>query len=108
MTWTGPLASLGTFDRRSARGLTGSVHLPASILIAASRVAIIANAWKTLNDNVAAVQDRGHVLIFEPTALEVHQQVARWFWDQGAASSSTAVYSPISDSSRLRQRTTAS
>jgi hypothetical protein len=47
-----------------------------------SRVAIICNAWKTLNDNVAAVQDRGHVLIFEPTPLEVHQHVAGWFWDQ--------------------------
>ena len=47
-----------------------------------SRVAIICNAWKTLNDNVAAVQDRGHVLIFEPAPLEVHQHVAGWFWDQ--------------------------
>ena len=47
-----------------------------------SHVAIICNAWKTLNDNVAAVQDRGHVLIFEPTPLEVHKQVAGWFWDQ--------------------------
>src|SRR5262249_25259791 len=38
--------------------------------------------WKTLNADVAAVEDRGHVLVFEPTALEVHRQAAKWFWDQ--------------------------
>ena len=29
-----------------------------------SRVVIICNDWKTLNKNVAALQDRGHVLLF--------------------------------------------
>jgi hypothetical protein len=48
----------------------------------ASRVAIIANDWQTLNRNVAALQDRGHVLFFEPSPLEVHRQTATWFWDQ--------------------------
>ena len=47
-----------------------------------SRVVIIANNWKTLNQNVAAVQDRGHLVIFEPTAEEIHYQVAEWFDDQ--------------------------
>jgi hypothetical protein len=47
-----------------------------------SRVAIIANEWKMLNRNVAALQDRGHVLCFEPSPLEVHRQTATWFWDQ--------------------------
>ncbi len=47
-----------------------------------SRVAIIANEWKTLNRNVAALQDRGHLLFFEPSPLEVHRQTATWFWDQ--------------------------
>jgi hypothetical protein len=28
------------------------------------------------------LEDRGHVLFFEPTALEVHRQAAGWFWDQ--------------------------
>jgi hypothetical protein len=28
------------------------------------------------------LEDRGHVLVFEPTALEVHRQAALWFWDQ--------------------------
>ena len=47
-----------------------------------SRVAIIANEWKMLNRNVAALHDRGHVLFFEPSPLEVHRQTATWFWDQ--------------------------
>jgi len=47
-----------------------------------SRVVIIANDWKTLDQNVAAVQDRGHLVIFEPSAEEVHREVAKWFWDQ--------------------------
>jgi hypothetical protein len=44
-------------------------------------VAILANEWRTLNGNVAAVQDRGHVLLFEPTAEEVHRQAGGWFDD---------------------------
>ena len=47
-----------------------------------SKVAILANDWRTLNDNVAAVQDRGHVLLFEPTAQEVHAQARSWFQDE--------------------------
>jgi hypothetical protein len=31
---------------------------------------------------VAALEDRGHLLVFEPTPLEVHRQAALWFWDQ--------------------------
>ena len=31
-----------------------------------SRVVIITNDWRTLDRNVAALQDRGHVLLFEP------------------------------------------
>jgi hypothetical protein len=47
-----------------------------------SRVALIGNDWKTLNADVAALEDRGHLLVFEPTPLEVHRQAAGWFWDQ--------------------------
>jgi hypothetical protein len=47
-----------------------------------SRVAIIANEWQTLNRNVAALEDRGHVVMFEPSPLEVHLRTADWFWDQ--------------------------
>jgi hypothetical protein len=47
-----------------------------------SRLALIGNDWKTLNADVTALEDRGHVLFFEPKALEVHRQAADWFWDQ--------------------------
>ena len=46
-----------------------------------SRVAIICNDWKTLNKNVAALQDRGHVLMFQPDAAEVHRKAGTWFDD---------------------------
>ena len=38
--------------------------------------------WQTLNKNVAALQDRGHVLLFRPTAAEVHTQAGKWFDDR--------------------------
>ena len=47
-----------------------------------SRVVIISNDWKTLNKNVAALQDRGHVLLFQPSAAEVHVQAGKWFDDR--------------------------
>lgn len=47
-----------------------------------SRVVIISNDWRTLNKNVAAVEDRGHVLQFHPSALSVHSEVASWFNDR--------------------------
>jgi hypothetical protein len=37
--------------------------------------------WQTLNRNVDALQDRGHVLLFEPGAAEVHRQAGTWFDD---------------------------
>jgi hypothetical protein len=46
-----------------------------------SRVVIIANDWQTLNKNVAALQDRGHVLLFQPGAAEVHRKAGTWFDD---------------------------
>ena len=45
-------------------------------------VVIISNDWQTLNKNVAALQDRGHVLLFHPSALEVHAQAGKWFEDE--------------------------
>ena len=32
--------------------------------------------------NLSAVLDRGHVLVFDPSAREVHLRTAGWFWDQ--------------------------
>ncbi len=46
-----------------------------------SRVVIIVNYWKTLDKNVAALQDRGHVLLFQPGAAEVHRKAGTWFDD---------------------------
>jgi hypothetical protein len=47
-----------------------------------SHVVIIGNEWKSLNGNVSALEDRGHRLFFDPSAVEVHRQAAEWFWDQ--------------------------
>lgn len=47
-----------------------------------SRVVIISNDWKTLNKNVAALQDRGHVLFFQPGPAEVHHKAGMWFDDR--------------------------
>ena len=47
-----------------------------------SRVALVGNDWRTLNADVAALEDRGHLLLFEPAPVEVHRQAALWFWDQ--------------------------
>jgi hypothetical protein len=47
-----------------------------------SQVIIISNDWKTLNMNVAALQDRGHVIMFEPSAAEVHRKAGTWFDDR--------------------------
>jgi hypothetical protein len=48
-----------------------------------SRVLIIANEWQSLRNNVVALQDRGVLVIFKPSALEVHREIARagWFDD---------------------------
>ena len=43
---------------------------------------IISNDWQTLNKNVAALQDRGHVILFQPSASEVHTQAGKWFDDE--------------------------
>jgi len=47
-----------------------------------SRVAIISNDWRTLNQNVAAVEDRGIKVVFAPTAAEVHRKTGEWFTDK--------------------------
>lgn len=47
-----------------------------------SRTIIVSNDWRTLNRNVAALQDRGHVLFFCPTAADVHERAQEWFADR--------------------------
>jgi hypothetical protein len=47
-----------------------------------SKVAIVANQWCPKSADVEALEDRGHILLFRPSALEVHRKTAEWFWDQ--------------------------
>ena len=47
-----------------------------------SKTAIIANDWQRLNLDVEALEDRGHVVHFQPSAREVHRHAAEWFLDQ--------------------------
>ena len=47
-----------------------------------SRVVIISNDWRTLNRNVAALQDRGHVVLFQLSAAEVHARAEKWSDDK--------------------------
>ncbi len=49
-----------------------------------SKVCLIANDWNSVNRNVAALQDRGLVISFQPTVFEVHKELARagWFDDE--------------------------
>lgn len=50
--------------------------------ITSSRVCIIANQWgQRQNRNLTAVEDRGHVIRFAPTATEVHRRTGEWFDD---------------------------
>lgn len=44
-----------------------------------SRVCLIANEWKTLNANIAAIEDRGIMIDFKPSAGEVHMRAKAWF-----------------------------
>jgi hypothetical protein len=47
-----------------------------------TRVCIIANEWRSINKNVGAVEDRGILLHFKPSATEVHERVRPWFDDE--------------------------
>jgi hypothetical protein len=47
-----------------------------------SPLALIANRWPANHPGLAAVEDRGLRVSFEPSALEVHCRVAEWYWDQ--------------------------
>lgn len=46
-----------------------------------SKLWLNANDWRSVNANVTAIEDRGIVLFFDPSAEEVHRRVlaARWF-----------------------------
>jgi len=46
-----------------------------------SQVAILANTW-AFSEDVRALEDRGHVVVFDPPPLEIHRQASEWFWEQ--------------------------
>jgi len=47
-----------------------------------SRAIIISNDWKTPDNSVAALQDCGHVIFFQPSAAEVHRKAGERFGDR--------------------------
>ena len=47
-----------------------------------SKVALILNKWKTVDENVGALEDRGMVIRFVPTSIELHGHVGAWFRDK--------------------------
>ncbi len=74
---TDPVKSVSWFTGAVGRGKDIPRQFETS-----SKVVIIANEWKTLSENVRAVENRGHLLFFEPAPVEVHKKVGEWFWDQ--------------------------
>lgn len=47
-----------------------------------SKVVIVANQWCPKTADVEALEDRGHIILFRPSPLEVHRRTAEWFWCQ--------------------------
>ncbi len=49
-----------------------------------SRICLICNDWETVSRNISAVYDRGLVILFQPSATEVHRELAHggWFADE--------------------------
>ena len=45
-------------------------------------MAVVANRWRERDADVSALQDRGHVVVFQPGAAEVHREAAGWFRDR--------------------------
>ena len=69
-----------TINWITARTMNEDSEIP-SEFTTSSKVAIIANEWKTLNKNVSAIEDRGIAIQFEPDAKEVHEYVQSFFKD---------------------------
>ena len=47
--------------------------------VTTSNVILIANEWRSINDNVRALEDRTIILWFNPTVEEIHRRTAEWF-----------------------------
>jgi len=50
-----------------------------SIFMTTSPICLLANEWKTTNENVRAVEDRAIVLEFKPSPAELHREVGGWY-----------------------------
>ena len=72
----------GTLKRLGWHSAAGSHYGVPTSFETTSRVPLLANELRSLNVNVSAVLDRGHVLVFDPSGREVHLRTASWFWDQ--------------------------
>ena len=46
-----------------------------------SPVLIITNELRNMNPQTAAMLNRGHPLLFEPSSVEIHREAANWFTD---------------------------
>jgi len=47
-----------------------------------SPVAFITNDWPTFDQKLSALEDRAHLMVFDPRPLEIHLASAAWFYDQ--------------------------
>lgn len=58
-------------------------------VITSSPLLVITNDWARLNRHVAAIEDRGLVIEFAPSADEIHAYVGPWFLGRGDAGAQT-------------------
>lgn len=49
-----------------------------------SPVLVVTNSWEKVNQNITALHNRGIVILFRPSATEIHREVGQggWFHDQ--------------------------
>lgn len=49
-----------------------------------SNVCIIDNAWNTINEHIAALEDRSRLFLFDPSPAEIHKEMYNqdWFHDE--------------------------
>ncbi len=67
---------------RTANKILERLGIPKSFLTS-SRVCLIMNRFAFGDAHeYDAIADRGHILYFDPTPLEIHKRTAVWFWDQ--------------------------
>lgn len=68
-----------TEGKRKVKWDTNAVSEDESEFETTANVVIITNDWKTLTENVRAVEDRGFVVSFEPGVEEIHRKAGTYF-----------------------------